>query len=148
MTLNETSGKQEIQSYINFNDIWKGNAYREIMVTLNETSGKQGNQGIQSYIADMEWNISEYNDVWKGNPLIYWWYWIKYQGHRESNHILILLNEMLSDYNDIHGKEINRHIEDIEWNTRETGKTGNPIIYCWYSMKNKGYHCNIHNIPL
>jgi|GWRWMinimDraft_5_1066013.scaffolds.fasta_scaffold02892_3 hypothetical protein len=54
MTLNETSGKQEIQSYINFNDIWKGNAYREIMVTLNETSGKQGNQGIQSYIADME----------------------------------------------------------------------------------------------
>jgi len=26
----------------------------DIFVTLNETPGKQGNQGIQSYIADME----------------------------------------------------------------------------------------------
>jgi len=89
----------------------------------------QEKQGIQSYIADVQWNIRHresnhilillneilsdyndihYNDVWKGNPLIYWWYWIKYQGHRESNHILILLNEILSDYNDIHWKEIHR----------------------------------------
>jgi hypothetical protein len=110
----------------------------DIMLTLNETPGKQGKQGIQSYIADIQWNISDYNDVWKGNPLIYWWYWIKYQGHRESNHILILLNEILSDYNDIHWKEIHRYIDDIEWNIRETG---NPIIYCWYWMKYKWVQC-------
>jgi hypothetical protein len=24
----------------------------------------------QSYIADIEWNISDYNDIWKGNALI------------------------------------------------------------------------------
>jgi hypothetical protein len=42
------------------------------MVTLNETPGKQGNQGIQLYIADIEWNLSEYNDIWKGNELILW----------------------------------------------------------------------------
>jgi hypothetical protein len=35
----------------------------------------QEKQGIQSYIADVQWNIR----------------------HRESNHILILLNEILSD---------------------------------------------------
>ena len=40
-----------------------------ILITLNETSGKQG---IQSYIADIEWNISDYNDIWKGNALILW----------------------------------------------------------------------------
>ena len=44
----------------------------DIMVTLNETPGKQGNQGIQLYIADIEWNLSEYNDIWKGNELILW----------------------------------------------------------------------------
>jgi hypothetical protein len=43
MTLNETSGKQGIQSYINFNDIWKRKCI-DIFVTLNETPGKQGNQ--------------------------------------------------------------------------------------------------------
>ena len=45
----------------------------DIMLTLNETPGKQG---IQSYIADIQWNIilneilSDYNDIWKGNALI------------------------------------------------------------------------------
>jgi hypothetical protein len=31
------------------------------LMTLNETSGKQG---IQSYINDIEWNISDYNDMY------------------------------------------------------------------------------------
>jgi hypothetical protein len=61
-------------------------------VALNETSGKQD---IQSYINDIEWNISDYNDTYgNGNPSIYWWHWMKYQGNRESNHILLILNEI------------------------------------------------------
>jgi hypothetical protein len=97
-----TFNEQGIQSYIadiqwnirEYNDTWKGNAltiiycwywmkykwvqwYMErkcidIMLTLNETPGKQGKQGIQSYIADIQWNLSDYNDVWKGNALILW----------------------------------------------------------------------------
>ena len=98
ITLNETSGKQGIQSYIadiewnvsDYNDIGKGNAF-DILMTLNETSGKQG---IQSYIDDIGSNISDYNDIWKGNPSIYWLHWMKHQGNRESNHILLILNEI------------------------------------------------------
>ena len=63
-----------------YNDIWKYKWLQwymerkciDIMLTLNETPGKQGNQGIQLYIADIEWNLSEYNDIWKGNELILW----------------------------------------------------------------------------
>jgi len=57
----------------------------DILITLNETSGKQE---IQSYIDHIEWNISDYNDIYgkeihryiddiewnirkKGNPIIY-----------------------------------------------------------------------------
>ena len=60
----------------------------DITVTLNETPGKQGNQDIQSYIDEIEWSISDYNDIYgkeihpyiddiewnireTGNPIIY-----------------------------------------------------------------------------
>ena len=56
ITLNETSGKQGIQSYIN--DIeWNISDYNDIYER-------------KSYIADIEWNISDYNDIGKGNALI------------------------------------------------------------------------------
>ena len=76
------------------------------------------------------WNWMKYKwlqwYIWKENPSLYWWHWMKHQGNRESNHILISM---------IYGKEMHWYFCNIEWNTRETGKSGNPIIYCWYWMK-------------
>jgi hypothetical protein len=72
--------------------------------------------GIQWYSADIEWNMSEFNDVLMiligtlGNPLIYWWYWMKHEGI----HWLVYWRYWMKH------EEIHWYSDDMEWNMRES----------------------------